>query len=58
MPYGPAAVVESECAGIAQECRDMGLEPVDYDFALRWITIDNKPIASLEILLLLPTYPQ
>lgn len=48
MAYGPAAVVELERAGVAQECRDIGMEPSDYEFTLRWITIDNKLVASLE----------
>jgi 2-polyprenyl-6-methoxyphenol hydroxylase-like FAD-dependent oxidoreductase len=48
MAYGPAAVVELERAGVAQECRDIGMEPSDYDFVLRWITLDNKLVASLE----------
>lgn len=47
MAYGPAAVVELERAGIAQDCRDVGMEPEDYRFVLRWITIDNKLVADL-----------
>ena len=47
MAYGPAAVVELERAGIAQECRDIGMEPSDYEFTLRWITLDNKLVADL-----------
>lgn len=47
MAYGPAAVVELERAGVAQECRDVGMEPSDYEFELRWITLDNKTVASL-----------
>jgi 2-polyprenyl-6-methoxyphenol hydroxylase-like FAD-dependent oxidoreductase len=57
MGYGPAAVVELERAGVAQECRDLGMEPSDYDYVIRWITIDNKPIASLESSLLQGGYP-
>jgi 4-nitrocatechol/4-nitrophenol 4-monooxygenase len=48
MAYGPAAVVELERAGIAQECRDVGMEEADYAFTLRWITLDNRPVAQLE----------
>ena len=47
MAYGPAAVVELERAGVAAECREIGMEPADYDFVLRWITIDNKLVADL-----------
>jgi 2-polyprenyl-6-methoxyphenol hydroxylase-like FAD-dependent oxidoreductase len=52
MAYGPAGVVELERAGVAQECRDLGMEPSDYNFVTRWITIDNQPVASLELSLL------
>jgi 2-polyprenyl-6-methoxyphenol hydroxylase-like FAD-dependent oxidoreductase len=48
MGYGPAGVAELERAGIAQECRDLGMDESDYEYIIRWITIDNKPIASLE----------
>ena len=47
MAYGPAAVVELERAGVAAECREIGMEPADYEFTLRWITIDNKLVADL-----------
>jgi 2-polyprenyl-6-methoxyphenol hydroxylase-like FAD-dependent oxidoreductase len=47
MAYGPAAVVELERAGVAQECREIGMEPSDFEFTLRWITLDNKLVASL-----------
>jgi 2-polyprenyl-6-methoxyphenol hydroxylase-like FAD-dependent oxidoreductase len=57
MAYGPAGVVELERAGVAQECRDLGMEPSDYQFVTRWVTIDNKPIASLESSLLEQAYP-
>ena len=45
--YGPAAVVELERAGVAQECREIGMEPSDFEFTLRWITLDNKLVADL-----------
>jgi 2-polyprenyl-6-methoxyphenol hydroxylase-like FAD-dependent oxidoreductase len=45
--YGPAAVVELERAGVAQECREIGMEPSDYEFTLRWITLNNKLVAEL-----------
>jgi len=58
MTYGPAAVVELERSGIAQECREIGMEyPIDYDFVTRWITIENKPVASLESSHLPQKYP-
>jgi 2-polyprenyl-6-methoxyphenol hydroxylase-like FAD-dependent oxidoreductase len=47
MAYGPAAVVELERAGVAAECREIGMEPSDYEFTLRWITLDNKLVADL-----------
>jgi len=47
MAYGPAAVVELERAGIAADCREIGMEPSDYDFIIRWITIDGKVVADL-----------
>ena len=47
MAYGPAAVQELERAGVAQECREIGMEPSDYEFTLRWITLDNKLVADL-----------
>jgi 2-polyprenyl-6-methoxyphenol hydroxylase-like FAD-dependent oxidoreductase len=56
MAYGPAAVVELERSGVAQECREMGMDNSDYDFVMRWITIDNKPVASLEMSLLKRDY--
>jgi 2-polyprenyl-6-methoxyphenol hydroxylase-like FAD-dependent oxidoreductase len=46
MAYGPAAVVELERLGIAQECRDIGMSPEDYDVDIRWITIDNEIVAK------------
>jgi 2-polyprenyl-6-methoxyphenol hydroxylase-like FAD-dependent oxidoreductase len=48
MAYGPAGVAELERAGIAQECRDIGMEEVDYSVDMRWITIDNKPVVSFQ----------
>jgi 2-polyprenyl-6-methoxyphenol hydroxylase-like FAD-dependent oxidoreductase len=57
MAYGPAAVVELERSGIAQECRDIGMDSTDYDFVMRWITIDNKPVASIESSLWPQKYP-
>jgi 2-polyprenyl-6-methoxyphenol hydroxylase-like FAD-dependent oxidoreductase len=47
MAYGPAAVVELERAGVAAECREVGMEPSDFEFTLRWITLDNKLVADL-----------
>jgi 2-polyprenyl-6-methoxyphenol hydroxylase-like FAD-dependent oxidoreductase len=57
MAYGPAAVVELERSGIAQECREAGMDDDDYDFVLRWITIDNKIVAELPNRLNPPRYP-
>jgi 2-polyprenyl-6-methoxyphenol hydroxylase-like FAD-dependent oxidoreductase len=48
MAYGAAAVVELERAGIAADAREVGMEPSDFDFRLRWITIDNKLIAEFQ----------
>ncbi|KAL6252580.1 hypothetical protein RBB50_000299 [Rhinocladiella similis] len=48
MTYGPAAVIELERAGVAAEARAVGMEASDYDFRLRWITIDNKLIAEFQ----------
>ena len=48
MAYGPPAVVELERAGIAADARKVGMEPSDYDFRLRWITIENKLIAEFK----------
>lgn len=48
MAYGPPAVVELERAGIAADARKIGMEPSDYDFRLRWITIDNKLISEFK----------
>jgi 2-polyprenyl-6-methoxyphenol hydroxylase-like FAD-dependent oxidoreductase len=48
MAYGPAAVVELERAGIAEDCRKVGMEPDDYNVEIRWITVDNKKIAGFE----------
>lgn len=47
--YGPAAVVELERAGVAQECREIGMEPSDFEFTLRWITLENKLVADLPL---------
>ncbi|KPI38868.1 Para-nitrophenol 4-monooxygenase [Cyphellophora attinorum] len=44
MAYGPAAVVELERAGVAQDARAVGMEPGDYNSPIRWITIDQKEI--------------
>ena len=57
MAYGPAAVHELERAGIAEECRAVGMEPSDYEFTLRWITIDNKLVAELPTRLMEEEYP-
>ena len=48
MAYGPSAVVELERAGVAAEARSVGMEPSDYDFRLRWITIDNKLLGEFQ----------
>lgn len=48
MAYGAPAVVELEKAGIAADARKFGMEPSDYDFRLRWITIDNKVISEFK----------
>lgn len=48
MAYGAPAVVELEKAGIAADARKYGMEPSDYDFRLRWITIDNKVISEFK----------
>jgi len=51
MAYGPAGVYELERSGIADECRELGMsreDEADYNRVVRWITIDNKPICSLE----------
>ena len=48
MAYGPPAVVELERAGIAADARKTGMEPSDYDFRLRWITIDNQLISEFK----------
>ncbi len=48
MAYGPPAVVELERAGIAADARKIGMEPSDYDFRLRWITIDNQLVAEFK----------
>jgi 2-polyprenyl-6-methoxyphenol hydroxylase-like FAD-dependent oxidoreductase len=47
MAYGPAAVFELERSGVAAECREVGMEPSDFEFELRWITLDNKIVATL-----------
>jgi 2-polyprenyl-6-methoxyphenol hydroxylase-like FAD-dependent oxidoreductase len=53
MAYGPAGVYELERSGIADECRELGMSSEDdYNYVIRWITIDNKPICSLESSLL------
>ncbi len=48
MAYGPAAAVDLERAGIAEDCRKVGMEPDDYHVEIRWITVDNKKIAGFE----------
>ena len=48
MAFGPAAVVELERAGVAAEARAVGMEPSDYDFRLRWITIDNRLLGEFQ----------
>src|SRR5271156_6630554 len=48
MAYGPAAVVELERVGIAQDCRDIGMEPSDYHAQIRWIKLDGRVITSYE----------
>jgi len=48
MAYGAAAVVELERGGVAADAREVGMEPSDYDFRLRWITIDNKLVAEFQ----------
>lgn len=53
MAYGPAGVYELERSGIADECRELGMSSEDdYNYVVRWITIDNKPICQLESALL------
>ena len=44
MAYGAAAVAVLEKAGIAQECRDIGLGEAD---VIRWITVDGTLIAQV-----------
>ena len=46
MAYGAPAVLELERLGVADDARAIGMEPSDYDFRIRWITLDNRPIAS------------
>lgn len=48
MAYGAPAVVELERAGIAAEARKVGMEPSDFNFQLRWITIDNKVVSEFQ----------
>jgi FAD binding domain len=48
MIYGPAAVVELERTGIAQECREIGMAEDDYNGQIRWITLDGRVIASVD----------
>lgn len=48
MAYGAAAIVELERAGVAADAREVGMEPVDYDFRLRWITLDGKLVAEFQ----------
>ncbi|KAK7900169.1 hypothetical protein LTR67_003915 [Exophiala xenobiotica] len=48
MAYGAPAVVELERAGVAADARKVGMEPSDYDFRLRWITLDNRLIAEFK----------
>lgn len=53
MAYGPAGVYELERSGVADECRELGMSSEDdYNYVVQWITIDNKPICSLESSLL------
>ena len=53
MAYGPAGVYELERSGVADECRELGMgSEDDYNYVVRWITVDNKPICSLESSLL------
>jgi 2-polyprenyl-6-methoxyphenol hydroxylase-like FAD-dependent oxidoreductase len=49
MAYGPAAVVELERAGVAQDCRDIGMDETDYEMTIRWINIENKTIAGFTV---------
>jgi 2-polyprenyl-6-methoxyphenol hydroxylase-like FAD-dependent oxidoreductase len=44
MAYGAAAVNVLEKAGIAQDCRNIGLGDAD---TIRWITVDGKLVASV-----------
>ena len=46
MAYGPAAVHELERVGIAQECRDIGMEEIDYHADMRWIKINGEVTAQ------------
>ena len=56
MGYGPAGVIELERLGIAQECRELGMQyPDDYVVNVRWITLDNKKIAGFKVTT--PGYP-
>lgn len=48
MAYGAAAIVELERAGVAADARKVGMEAADYDFRLRWITIDGKLVAQFQ----------
>jgi 2-polyprenyl-6-methoxyphenol hydroxylase-like FAD-dependent oxidoreductase len=44
MAYGVAAVEVLKNAGIAQDCRDIGLGEADF---IRWITVDGQVIAKI-----------
>ena len=48
MAYGAPAIIDLERAGVAEDARKFGMEPSDFDFRLRWITIDNKVIAQFQ----------
>ncbi|KAJ9604232.1 hypothetical protein H2200_011066 [Cladophialophora chaetospira] len=48
MTYGPAAVIELERAEVAAEARSIGMEESDYNFRLRWITVDHKLIGEFQ----------
>ena len=48
MAYGPPAIVELERVGVAAEARQVGMEPSDYNFGLRWITLPNNLVAEFK----------